>query len=104
MKRWICPQHINYVGKGRSVNIDAANCVVCRRNEKVGPLRVALAFKEAADDLEFVVEHPDYDPMGITIQTSATKAITLYLRMIHPAYGKNLVDKMKEILDGKTSL
>lgn len=104
MKRWICPGHVNYVGKGRSVNIDAANCVVCRKEAKVGPLRVVQAFKDAADDLEFLVENPAYDLMGITVQTSATKAITLYLRMIHPAYGKNLVEQLKEILDGKTSL
>lgn len=104
MKRFICSRHTNYVRTGKVVIIDNVNCLVCKKEAKVGPLKVARAFKEAADDLEFLVEHPEYDPHGFTIQASATKAITFYLRMIHPAYGKNLVDQLKDILDGKASL
>lgn len=98
MKRWICPKHVNYVGRGKSVNIDAANCAVCRRENKVSPLRVAQAFKEVANDLEYLVENPAYDLHGFTVQTAATKAITLYLKMIHPDYAKNLVEQLKELI------
>lgn len=101
-KRVICSQHARYVRTGRQAIIDTANCSVCKRDAKVGPLKVARAFKEAADDLEFLVENPTYDPMGITVQISATKAIKFYLKMIHPAYGKNLVDALVEQMKEKT--
>lgn len=96
MKRAVCPQHTRYVGKGRSVIIDSTNCAFCKKESRVGPLKVAQAFREAAGELEFLVENPDYDPMGIALQHSATKAIKLYLRLIHPAYGKNLVNSLVE--------
>ena len=101
MKRIICPQHTKYVGKGRNVTIDSTNCSVCKKEAKVGPLKVARAFKEAADDMEFLTENPEYDPMGITVQASATKAIKFYVKLIHPDYAKNLVDALVEQLEQK---
>lgn len=100
-KRVIYPTHARYVRTGRQAIIDPANCSICKRDAKVGPLKVARAFKEAADDMEFLTENPNYDPMGITVQASATKAIKYYVKLIHPAYAKNLVDALQLELEKK---
>lgn len=94
MKRTICGSHINYVKNKKSAMLSSEDCSVCKRESKIGPLRLANLFRILASDLQDSYENPHYDPMGICIQDSAKKAISAYFRLIHPAYGKPLLESL----------
>lgn len=97
MKRVICSLHIHYVKNNKSANLSLENCSICKRESKIGPLRLASLFKTLASDLEYSYENPYYDPHGICIQNSAEKAISAYFKLIHPAYSKPFLESlMKE--------
>lgn len=97
MKRNVCQMHTSYVRNNKSVTLSLENCSICKRETKIGPLRLANLFKTLASDLEDSYENPNYDPMGVCIQSSAQKAIKAYFKLIHPAYGKPFLESlMKE--------
>lgn len=96
MKRNICSSHIYYVRNNKKVNISLENCSICKRETKIGPLRLANLFKMLASDLEDSYENPNYDPFGVCIQDSAKKAIKGYFKLIHPAYGKPFLKSLTE--------
>jgi len=98
MKRTVCSSHIYYVKNNKSANLSLENCSICKRESKIGPLRLANLFKILASDLEEAYEHPNHDPHGICVQRSAEKAIKSYFKLIHPAYSKPLLESLtKEI-------
>ncbi len=99
MKRNVCSLHINYVRNNKSANLSVENCSICKRETKIGPLRLANLFKTLAFDLEFSYENPHYDPHGICIQNSAEAAFEAYFKLIHPAYSKPLIQKLKGIVE-----
>lgn len=80
---------------GKSVQLSAAQCGVCRWESR--PIRLkdlARGLEDVAWAVRFAEEHPSYDPIGLSWSQPLNKLMARFYKAMHPDYRKSFIKEI----------
>lgn len=106
MKRFLCQSHGHHLAKCHTrwgvFPGTTATCTICRWEARPWTLGdFASELRDISENMAFCQQDEYYDPHGITYAQQFCNVMRQWVKMIHPAYAKNLMKELNEEYQAK---
>lgn len=102
-KRMVCARNVYRVKVGKPVLlVDETKCSF-EKYEKRNPMpKVVKMLRDLADNIDYNLSEPDYDPHGFTVTDLFTDTVVKFLNTIHSSYRASIMKEIQErVKNGK---